>query len=91
MPIEDVLPRGANRTTLTAWVCYNPISDGIESFAFTNFNESRKICDVSFFSISLHFPQPDVVVSASGCKPAFAVGLEVGRVYWQVVIVPGYE
>lgn len=79
---EGVLPRGANRTTLTAWVCCNTFSNGFGNFPDTYFYECSKVCDISLFSIPLHFPQPDIIVSASGCKSTFPVGLEVYGVYW---------
>lgn len=50
--------------------------------------EGREVFDLALWTISLNLPYADMVVPASGCEPAPATGLKVGRVDGGVLVVP---
>ena len=55
----------------------------------TDFLQRTEIRDFSLFSFDVDFPQPDIVITSTGCKAALSMRFKMGRIDWGIPIVPG--
>ena len=65
---------------LTAWMTVS-----------THLDQSCQVSHRPLVAISFHPPQSDVIITPGCCQSALAVGLEVRRVDWSILVVPGDE